>query len=171
MGAEKPQLKSVLGPMPEAAESPDTDHMAIDQVPSMPRPSGRALLAIATSLVAIVAAGCSGDDRQTAPTTERVGTTTSATEPAGFEELFAQYEPASEPNGDLSKVVWPDYVLNAPPEVKELYEFQVTHGDLMRWMPCFCGCGRTAGHRSNRDCYIRRVNADGSVLFDPMAPT
>lgn len=153
--------------------------MSIDQEPSVRRVagararqcSGRALLTIATGLAALVAASCSGDEPQSTPTTEPVGTTTSATEPAGFEERFAQYEPAPEPNGDLSKVVWPDYVLNAPPEVKELYEFQVTHGDLMRWMPCFCGCGQTAGHRSNRDCYIRRVNADGSVVFDPMAPT
>jgi Protein of unknown function with PCYCGC motif len=159
--------------------------MAIDQEPSArgnvgarARRSGSgALLAIAMCVLALVAASCSGDEQQSAPATETTqptepaDPTTSATEPSGFEERFAQYEPAPEPNGDLTQVVWPDYVLDAPPEVKELYEFQVTHGDLMRWMPCFCGCGQTAGHRSNRDCYIRRVNADGSVVFDPMAPT
>ena len=90
---------------------------------------------------------------------------------ADFSARFAAYEPAPEPNGDLSKVVWPDYVLRAGPEVRQLYEFQVTHGELMRYMPCFCGCGQNAGHRSNRDCYNRRVNPDGSVVFDPMAPT
>jgi uncharacterized protein with PCYCGC motif len=90
---------------------------------------------------------------------------------AGFAARFAGYEPAPEPNGDLSKVVWPDYVLKAGSEVKRLYEFQITHGDLMRYMPCFCGCGQNAGHRSNRDCYVRRVNPDGSVVFDSMAPT
>lgn len=88
-----------------------------------------------------------------------------------FSARFAGYEAAPEPNGDLSKVVWPDYVLNAGPEVKRLYEFQVTHGELMRYMPCFCGCGQNAGHRSNRDCYVREVNPDGSVVFDSMAPT
>jgi hypothetical protein len=90
---------------------------------------------------------------------------------AGFAERFSRYDVAPEPNGDLKKVVWPDYVLNSGSEVKRLYEFQVTHGDLMRYMPCFCGCGQNAGHRNNRDCYIRRVNANGSVVFDPMAPT
>lgn len=88
-----------------------------------------------------------------------------------FSARFAGYKAAPEPNGNLKKVVWPDYVLNAAPEVKRLYEFQVTHGQLMRYMPCFCGCGQNAGHRSNRDCYIRQVNPDGSVVFDPMAPT
>ena len=93
-----------------------------------------------------------------------------AAEP-GFAARFARYEAAPEPHGDLSKVVWPDYVLAAGPEVKRLYEFQVTHGELMRYMPCFCGCGGNAGHRSNRDCYVRQVNPDGSVVFDSMAPT
>jgi hypothetical protein len=88
-----------------------------------------------------------------------------------FSARFAQYKAAPEPNGDLAKVVWPSYVTDARPEVKRLYEFQVTHGELMRYMPCFCGCGDFAGHRSNRDCYVRRVNPDGSVVFDDMAPT
>jgi hypothetical protein len=88
-----------------------------------------------------------------------------------FSARFAGFEVADEPNGDLSKVVWPAFVTKAGPEVKQLYEFQVTHGELMRWMPCFCGCGQSAGHRSNRDCYVQAVNPDGSVVFDAMAPT
>ncbi len=88
-----------------------------------------------------------------------------------FAARFAQYEVAVEPNGDLSKVVWPDFVTDAGPEVQRLYEFQVTNGQVMRFMPCFCGCGQNAGHRNNRDCYIQSVNSDGSVVFDSMAPT
>ena len=88
-----------------------------------------------------------------------------------FSERFSGFEPAAEPNGDLSKVVWPAFVTDAGPEVKRLYEFQITHGELMRYMPCFCGCGQNAGHRSNRDCYVQAVNSDGSVVLDSMAPT
>ena len=88
-----------------------------------------------------------------------------------YSARFAAFEPAVEPNGDLSKVVWPDFVTAAGPDVQRLYEFQITHGELMRYMPCFCGCGKDAGHRSNRDCYVKAVNADGSVVFDSMAPT
>ena len=91
--------------------------------------------------------------------------------PQDFSARFAQYQPADEPNGDLSKVVWPTFVIEAGPEVKRLYEFQVTHGEVMRYMPCFCGCGQNAGHRSNRDCYVKAVRANGSVVFDSMAPT
>ena len=78
---------------------------------------------------------------------------------------------ADEPDGDLSKVVWPQWIEGAKGDVKRLYEFQIVNGSLMRYMPCFCGCGQDAGHRNNRDCYIRQVNADGSVVFDAMAPS
>jgi hypothetical protein len=88
-----------------------------------------------------------------------------------FSERFASFEVADEPNGDLSQVVWPDFVTQAGAEVKQLYEFQITHGELMRWMPCFCGCGQSDGHRSNRDCYVQAVKTDGSVVLDAMAPT
>ena len=88
-----------------------------------------------------------------------------------FTARFAGFTVADEPNGDLAKVVWPGFVTAAGPEVQQLYEFQITHGELMRWMPCFCGCGPSSGHLSNRDCYVQAVNPDGSVVLDAMAPT
>ena len=88
-----------------------------------------------------------------------------------FSARFAGFPVADEPNGDLARVVWPDFVERAGGDVRRLYEFQVVNGDLMKYMPCFCGCGRTDGHKSNRDCYVREVKPDGSVVFDEMAPT
>jgi hypothetical protein len=35
-----------------------------------------------------------------------------------------------------------------------LYRFATTHGDVLRWMPCTCGCAQV-GHTSNRSCYIK----------------
>lgn len=89
----------------------------------------------------------------------------------GFADRFADFEPAAEPNGDLAKVVWPAWLDEFDPEVRSLYAFQVENGDLMRYMPCFCGCQWEDGHRNNRDCYVEAVNPDGSVVFDSMAPT
>jgi hypothetical protein len=91
--------------------------------------------------------------------------------PEDFSGRFARFPVADEPNGDLANVVWPDFVTDAGPEVKRLYEFQITHGEVTRYMPCFCGCGQTDGHRNNRDCYVQQVHADGSVVLDSMAPT
>lgn len=97
-----------------------------------------------------------------------VGTGGSGTD---FAARFAQFQPADEQNGDLAKVVWPAFILNAGGDLKDLYAFQVVNADLMRYMPCFCGCQWEDNHRNNRNCYIDRVNPDGSVVFDTMAPT
>ena len=88
-----------------------------------------------------------------------------------YSAMFAQYEPSNEPNGDLTKVVWPQWLLDLDPEIKQLYEFQIVNGPLMRYMPCFCGCQVEDGHRSNRNCYVDTVHPDGSVVLDTMAPT
>jgi hypothetical protein len=104
--------------------------------------------------------GCVGADKPSSPGTA-----------LDFAARFAEFEPADEPNGDLAKVTWPEFVMSAGDEVRQLYEFQVVNGDLMRWIPCFCGCHLEDGHRNNRDCYIEAVNPDGSIIFDRMAPT
>ena len=62
-------------------------------------------------------------------------------------------------------IAFPDYVLNAPPTVREAYEYAVTHSDELTNYPCFCGCGRM-GHTSNRDCFIKDVAPDGTIAFD-----
>ena len=123
----------------------------------------RRFLVLGAASVATVGAG--------ACSSRSSGSSGAPGETTDYSARFAAFEPAVEPNGDLSKVVWPDFVTAAGPDVQRLYEFQITHGELMRHMPCFCGCGKDAGHRSNRDCYVKAVNADGSVIFDSMAPT
>ena len=117
--------------------------------------------------------GC-GATRQTQPVT-RPGTPPAspiAAAPAtDFAARFAQYEPADEPVGDLAKVTWPQWMAQMGAVIRQLYEFQILNGPLMRYMPCFCGCQNEDGHQNNRDCYIDTVNADGAVVFDSMAPT
>lgn len=116
-----------------------------------------------TSAAALAANGCSSGTKSTS---DAAGSNTD-----DVSGRFAGFTVADEPNGDPTKVVWPDFVTAGGPELQGLYEFQITHGELMRYMPCFCGCGQNAGHRSNRDCYVKAVNADGTVVLDSMAPT
>jgi hypothetical protein len=124
--------------------------------------------------VALLLAACGGNNANRAGATAPASAALAPPLPASatdFSARFANFAVADEPEGDLSKVVWPAFVTNAGPEVQRLYEFQVTNGALMRYMPCFCGCQSVDGHRNNRDCYIDRVNPDGTVVFDSMAPT
>lgn len=126
-----------------------------------------AVCAATTTVTVLVACG-DGDESATSGSDQVVGHRLAADD---YEPMFAQYQPAEEPEGIPDMVVWPDFVLAAPPDVQELYAFHVTNGGLMRYMPCFCGCSGGSGHENNRDCYIREVHADGSITFDPMAPT
>lgn len=138
----------------------------------MPRKAGsmdrRQLVrwSLGTAAAMATASSCSSDSASTPKTT--AGSTSPDED---FSVRFSGFEVADEPNGDLSKVVWPSFVTGANPEVRRLYEFQISHGELTRYMPCFCGCGQGDGHRNNRDCYVESVGADGSVVLDPMAPT
>jgi hypothetical protein len=50
-----------------------------------------------------------------------------------------------------------------------LYRFAVERGEVLRWMPCTCGCG-DLGHNSNRACYIKTETSD-TVTFTSHAAT
>jgi hypothetical protein len=62
----------------------------------------------------------------------------------------------------------PAAVRRASPHVQEAYRFAIANRETLRWIPCFCGCGKE-GHTSNADCYIKDVKPDGSVVFDFMS--
>jgi hypothetical protein len=55
-------------------------------------------------------------------------------------------------------------------EVRDLYRYAVEHADELQYIPCFCGCERF-GHQSNRDCYVKAFNADGTLVFTSHAAT
>ena len=59
----------------------------------------------------------------------------------------------------------PDFVQDAPPQVKEAYRFAIANPDVLSDFPCYCGCGAVA-HQNNLDCYIKEVRTDGSIEFE-----
>ena len=65
---------------------------------------------------------------------------------------------------------WPEQFDRASAKTQENYRFAVANQDLLRWMPCFCGC-RELGHTSNASCYVQEMRDDGSVLLNSMSFT
>jgi len=59
----------------------------------------------------------------------------------------------------------PDFVQDAPPQVKEAYRFAIANPDVLSAFPCYCGCG-AMGHQNNLQCYIKDIRADGSMEFE-----
>lgn len=59
----------------------------------------------------------------------------------------------------------PAEVQSAPVTVQEAYQFNVANPEIMKDIPCYCGCGNI-GHTSNYDCYVSQVDSQGNISFD-----
>jgi hypothetical protein len=59
----------------------------------------------------------------------------------------------------------PAEVQSAPVIVQQAYQFNIANPDVMKNIPCYCGCGNI-GHTSNYDCYVSQVDDKGNITFD-----
>ena len=65
----------------------------------------------------------------------------------------------------MSMEQMPAEVQSAPATVQTAYQFATANPDVMKNIPCYCGCG-SIGHTSNYDCYVSNVDSNGSITFD-----
>lgn len=47
--------------------------------------------------------------------------------------------------------------------IRRAYEFAARHPEVLRFVPCYCGCERE-GHGGNHDCFVSSRAADGRVV-------
>jgi hypothetical protein len=59
----------------------------------------------------------------------------------------------------------PAEVQMAPVVVQQAYQFAAANPEVMKEIPCYCGCGNV-GHTSNYVCYVSHVDQSGRVTFD-----
>jgi len=59
-------------------------------------------------------------------------------------------------------------IRQAPAEVREAYRFAITNRDVLRYIPCYCGCGNE-GNTSNASCYLKDHSTPGNLVFDRMS--
>lgn len=62
----------------------------------------------------------------------------------------------------------PAQVQSAPATVREAYQFAAANPEIMKGIPCYCGCG-SIGHTSNYSCYVSGQDAQGILSFDTHA--
>jgi len=62
----------------------------------------------------------------------------------------------------------PDEVKSSPTTVQQAYQFAVANPDVMKQIPCYCGCVKM-GHTSNYACYVQDVDDKGAITFDTHA--
>jgi hypothetical protein len=62
----------------------------------------------------------------------------------------------------------PAEVRSAPLRVQEAYQFAAANPDIMKNIPCYCGCDGS-GHESNYECYVAEVGTYGTITFEQHA--
>lgn len=62
----------------------------------------------------------------------------------------------------------PTEVQSAPVTVQAAYQFAAANPDIMKNIPCYCGCGNI-GHTSNYNCYVSGVDDKGNIRWDSHA--
>ncbi|MFN8526061.1 MAG: PCYCGC motif-containing (lipo)protein [Chloroflexota bacterium] len=49
------------------------------------------------------------------------------------------------------------------PAAREAYAFAIERPDVLKHMPCYCGC-EAAGHTSNHSCFVEELAGGGFTL-------
>ncbi|MDM5153538.1 PCYCGC motif-containing (lipo)protein [Bacillus sp. DX1.1] len=65
----------------------------------------------------------------------------------------------------------PTFLEKLDPQMKEIYATAGKNADLLEWIPCYCGCGESVGHKSNKNCFIHEIKSNGEVVWDSHATT
>lgn len=67
-----------------------------------------------------------------------------------------------------SMAMMPDAVRSAATVTQEAYQFAVANPEILKGIPCYCGCG-SMRHTSNYSCYVQSVSSTGAIQFDTHA--
>jgi hypothetical protein len=59
-------------------------------------------------------------------------------------------------------------IRRASPRIREAYRFAIANQEVLRYIPCYCGCG-SDGHTSNASCYLKESSKPGNLIFDRMS--
>ena len=144
--------------------------------PVEPRSSGGRWALIAVAVVAAAGAGAffllGGDRAAVAPgqadeassppasSTSAAGTAAADAEPASTAPQFTSEDLEGLPMPPL-----PFVAQTAGPVdlMRQAYVFAARNPDVLDYVPCYCGCGQTDGHRGNTDCFVESRAPNGAV--------
>jgi hypothetical protein len=56
-----------------------------------------------------------------------------------------------------------DQQIRSAAYIKDAFLFAAQHPEVLDYMPCYCGCDRALGHRSNTACFVSARDSRGKV--------
>ncbi|WP_268842857.1 PCYCGC motif-containing (lipo)protein (plasmid) [Priestia megaterium] len=65
-----------------------------------------------------------------------------------------------------SNGVLPEFLKDKSEDMQVIYADAAQNKELLENIPCYCGCGESAGHKNNYDCFIYKNKEDGKVVWD-----
>ncbi|WP_456274940.1 PCYCGC motif-containing (lipo)protein [Bacillus sp. AK031] len=73
-------------------------------------------------------------------------------------------------NGDIREETagvdqLPSFLDEKDENIKLVYSSAAQHTELLEYIPCYCGCGESAGHMNNLNCFVHKIE-DGKVTWD-----
>lgn len=60
----------------------------------------------------------------------------------------------------------PSFLSNVDPQISKVYQAVGYNHQVVEHMACYCGCGDSVGHKSNRDCFIQEVKPNGAIVWN-----
>ncbi|MFS0781520.1 PCYCGC motif-containing (lipo)protein [Bacillus sp. 1P06AnD] len=104
------------------------------------------------AILMLVLAGCSSNDENTA--NEAHNGKTSQSENRDIQEKTS----------GINQL--PAFLNDKPDQMKTIYSASAKSAELLASIPCYCGCGESAGHKSNLNCFVADTKKDGSIIWD-----
>ncbi|MCC5800495.1 PCYCGC motif-containing (lipo)protein [Rossellomorea vietnamensis] len=74
-------------------------------------------------------------------------------------------------NGDIreetaSVDTLPSFLDDKDDNMRLIYSSAAKNPELLQYIPCYCGCGDSAGHESNLNCFVYKTEGDKVVWDD-----
>ncbi|USK86928.1 PCYCGC domain-containing protein [Peribacillus asahii] len=60
----------------------------------------------------------------------------------------------------------PEFLADKSEDMQTIYVAAAKHQKLLEQIPCYCGCGESANHKNNYDCFVFENKESGAVVWD-----
>ncbi len=124
--------------------------------------TARRLLSLVMIAGAAAAAGCS----EKTPEPASAPSASAAPAPAQVPVGPPPAELATKLPADAIRASLPELPIMPAPRPRDYvvaaYEFAALHPEVLKYVPCYCGCERS-GHQHNESCFVASRDAEGRV--------
>lgn len=60
----------------------------------------------------------------------------------------------------------PSFLEDKPEDMQLIYSAAAKNRELLENIPCYCGCGESANHKNNYDCFVYENKENGAIVWD-----